>query len=101
MPGVYREKVCPKCGVKHRRRGPFCSKTCAYTGTTRPEESKQKMSIAKHKFYNESLEGPRVAALMSSNGLPASEDFAIDIPDIRTLDDYSDILGDFEKGEKW
>lgn len=29
MPGVYKEKVCPQCGVKHRKRGEFCSKTCS------------------------------------------------------------------------
>ena len=29
MPGVYREKVCPACGIKHRKRGEYCSKTCS------------------------------------------------------------------------
>ena len=32
MAGVYREKVCPVCQVKHRRRGEFCSKTCSNKG---------------------------------------------------------------------
>lgn len=25
MPGVYRKKNCPYCGVEHRKRGPYCS----------------------------------------------------------------------------
>ena len=41
MPGVYREKVCPTCSVKHRKRGMFCSKSCANRG--RGEEYKAKM----------------------------------------------------------
>lgn len=32
MPGVYREKECPTCGVKHRKKGQFCSKTCSNKG---------------------------------------------------------------------
>lgn len=30
--GQYREKVCPTCGVKHRKRGEYCSKTCSNKG---------------------------------------------------------------------
>ena len=41
MPGVYREKECPTCGVKHRKKGMFCSKTCSNKG--RDDEYKQKM----------------------------------------------------------
>lgn len=41
MPGVYRKKQCPTCGVEHRRRGVFCSKSCSNRG--RDDEYKQKM----------------------------------------------------------
>ena len=41
MPGVYREKECPTCGTKHRKKGPYCSKTCS--NKDRDEEYKQKM----------------------------------------------------------
>jgi endogenous inhibitor of DNA gyrase (YacG/DUF329 family) len=44
MPGVYREKVCPTCGVKHRKKGPFCSKACSNAG--RDAETRQKLSDA-------------------------------------------------------
>ncbi len=32
MPGVYREKECPYCGVKHRKKGNYCSKSCSNKG---------------------------------------------------------------------
>lgn len=41
MPGVYREKECPTCATKHRKKGMFCSKICSNKG--RDEEYKQKM----------------------------------------------------------
>lgn len=41
MPGVYREKVCPTCGTKHRKKGQYCSKACSNKG--RDEEYRQKM----------------------------------------------------------
>lgn len=37
----YREKQCPTCGVKHRKKGQFCSKSCSNKG--RDEEYKAKM----------------------------------------------------------
>lgn len=42
MAGVYREKVCPQCGVKHRRRGEYCSKSCSNKG--RDQSVYQKVS---------------------------------------------------------
>lgn len=32
MPGIYKRKTCPACGVEHRKRGEFCSKTCSNKG---------------------------------------------------------------------
>lgn len=42
MPGVYREKECPTCGTKHRKKGRFCSKSCSNAG--RDEETRAKLS---------------------------------------------------------
>lgn len=41
MAGVYREKECPTCGTKHRKKGPYCSKTCSNKG--RDDTYKEKM----------------------------------------------------------
>lgn len=44
MPGVYREKECPTCGTKHRKKGPYCSKACSNAG--RDEETRAKLSAS-------------------------------------------------------
>lgn len=54
MPGVYREKECPVCKVKHRRRGEFCSKTCSNKG--REPEVYEKVS----KWMKESEKGQEI-----------------------------------------
>lgn len=40
---AYKEKECPKCGVKHNKRGQFCSRSC---GNSRAMSEQQKESIA-------------------------------------------------------
>jgi predicted nucleic acid-binding Zn ribbon protein len=47
MPGVYREKECPTCGTKHRKKGQYCSKTCSNKG--RDDVYKEKMRDKKVK----------------------------------------------------
>lgn len=34
---AYKEKECPKCGVKHNKRGQFCSRSCGNTRVHKPE----------------------------------------------------------------
>ena len=29
MVGIYRKKICPTCDTEHRRRGPYCCRSCA------------------------------------------------------------------------
>ena len=53
MPGVYREKVCPKCGVKHRKRGEYCSKTCSNKG-------RDQIVYEKHSEFMRSDEGRQI-----------------------------------------
>jgi hypothetical protein len=44
---AYKEKVCPKCGVTHNKRGEFCSRSCGNTRKHKPE-TKKKIGEAKH-----------------------------------------------------
>lgn len=44
MPGIYKKKNCPVCGVEHRRRGPYCSRSHALSDRKHTEATKQKMS---------------------------------------------------------
>ena len=34
---AYKEKTCPKCGVTHKKRGEFCSRSCGNTRAHKPE----------------------------------------------------------------
>jgi endogenous inhibitor of DNA gyrase (YacG/DUF329 family) len=43
MAGVYRQKQCPTCGITHRRRGPYCSRTCAAKDRTHSPETIEKI----------------------------------------------------------
>jgi len=48
LPGVYKKKNCPNCGVEHRGRGQFCSVACSNSFREVKPETKEKLSeIAK------------------------------------------------------
>jgi len=34
----YREKTCPTCGTKHKKRGPYCSRSCGNKRKWTPEQ---------------------------------------------------------------
>lgn len=43
---AYKEKTCPKCGVKHNKRGEFCSRSC---GNKRAHTAEQSRKIGEKK----------------------------------------------------
>lgn len=49
---AYKEKECPKCGTKHKKRGEFCSRSC---GNTRKhtESTKKKIGEANRAVLND------------------------------------------------
>lgn len=93
MPGVYREKTCPTCGTLHKKRGPYCSRSC---GNIREhtEETKEKISEAR-KDYFETPEGiatkhkqSRITSARNTNtpiDILSPDDYAIDIPDVTQI----------------
>lgn len=54
-------KTCPKCGITHKKRGPFCGYSCANVREQPPElrEAKSK----KLKAYHQSPEGIATASM--------------------------------------
>jgi hypothetical protein len=48
MPGIYKLKECPSCGAEHRKRGPYCSRSCGNKRTP-TDEHKQKIADANRK----------------------------------------------------
>ena len=96
MPGVYREKTCPKCGKTHRKKGPYCSQSCASIGHKVSEENRQRfMQIVQD--YNQSPEGKANQTRLKANSILQhiyAEDYAIDIPTFYEVPDG--YLSDFE-----
>lgn len=52
MPNVYRKKICPACDVEHRRRGPYCGRSCATKGRVLTDEHKEKLRQTTKRFMN-------------------------------------------------
>ena len=40
--GQYREKECPHCGTLHRKKGPYCSRSCGNHRTYTPAQKAHK-----------------------------------------------------------
>ena len=53
MAGVYRKKICPVCGVEHRKRGLYCSRSHAAQNRVITDDTKQKLSEAGLKRYED------------------------------------------------
>ena len=96
MPGVYKLKKCPNCGVEHRKRGQHCSQSCANTGRELSEESKETIRKKQEEYY-QTPEGLANAAMVKrlnekraidnekarkGEYIVQADDFYIDIPDL-------------------
>jgi hypothetical protein len=97
--GKYREKNCKFCEVKHRKKGPYCSQSCA--NRDRPEYSAN-VAIAMRKVATEYNRTPEAIAkqkqINTSLASMTVEDFAVDIPDLPPdLSDYTD----YTRAEDW
>ena len=106
MPNQYKEKKCPVCYSLHRKRGLFCSQSCANSTQKKTPETvkKIKKSIAEYQNSPEGLanaqrQSLRASAMRAGEELPVTlDDFAVDIPTLNPdLSDYSD----YNKAEDW
>ena len=102
MPGVYKEKNCKFCKTLHRKRGLYCSQSCA--NRDRPEYSAN-VASAMRKVATEYNRTPEAIAkqkqINTSLASMTAEEFAVDIPDIKTIDDFADYTEGFDRAEKW
>jgi hypothetical protein len=64
---AYKEKECRKCGVKHTKRGEYCSRSC---GNSRPltTEQKQKIGAAKSAWLTGGTDEAEVAIHTFTSG---------------------------------
>jgi hypothetical protein len=105
MPNQYRKKNCPVCFIEHRKKGNYCSQSCANSDRTVSDESKKKI-VKSLREYQSTPEGVanaqrqslRASAMRNDEPLPVTlEDFAVSIPDIQDLPD----LDGYDKAERW
>lgn len=102
-------KICPRCQTKHEKKGKFCSRSCANVR----EHSEEDKEIRRKKLleYHETPEGAatreKASRFMTAqnrgeefNEVPV-EDFVVDIPTFRSLEDYEEFLSGYQKGENW
>jgi len=101
MSDRYKEKNCKFCNKLHRKRGIYCSQSCASTDrepTDTMREAMRKVAID----YNRT---PEAIAKQKQINTPLAamtvDEFAVDIPDIKDLSDYSEFLDGYERGERW
>lgn len=99
-PNRYKEKTCTVCGTKHRKRGVFCSKSCSNSQRPISDNIRENMKQV-GKDFSLTPEGIANRKMFVAGTLTASEDFAIQIPDTKSLDDYDDFLDGYDKGENW
>jgi len=103
------EKSCPRCGAKHTKKGPFCSRSCANVR----QHSDEDKEIRRKKLieYHQTPEGAATRAKSSAqmvalnkgqemNIIPM-EEYAVDIPDILDKNILDDWFEGFDKGERW
>ena len=107
MSGVYKEKVCPVCNKRHRKRNAFCSRSCGnqkrHTAETKQKISKKIKEIMKspEAIAHKRLLSLRNAAIHAGREPPSefSDDFYINIPDIRESPSIED--GDIWEATDW
>ena len=100
MSGQYKEKNCPKCGVKHRKRGLHCSASCAAMGRPVSEETKE-LHRQNTREYLQTPEGIANSKKTGDGTQIAADEFAVNIPEVRDLSDYTEFLDGFDRGENW
>ena len=97
----YKEKNCKFCNKTHKKRGLYCCQSCA----NRDREVSDKVRDNMRSVATEYNLTPEAAVKRNQLNTPLAamtvEDFAIDIPDIKDLSDYSEFLDGFDRGEKW
>ena len=98
MAGVYREKQCPVCGITHRKRGPYCSRSHALSDRTHSAETKAKISEAGLKRYEDKTSEEyhdTVANLRQATAVSKGRDTTPIAPRIPIHRDGESIDGDY------
>ena len=100
-------KTCPRCGIQHKKRGPFCSRSC---GNVR-EHTEDDKAVRSQKLTEYHLTPEGAATREKSSRIMTAkrkgedweeigmDDFAVNIPDV--TDYAADYDNTWERAEKW
>lgn len=101
------QKTCPRCGTTHKKRGPYCSMSCANVRVHSEED--KKIRSQKLTEYHQTPEGAATRAKSAkiitayNKGEEVEmvnvDDYAINIPDVTDYVAEYDITWD--RAEKW
>ena len=101
------QKTCPRCGVTHKKRGPYCSMSCANVRVHTEEDKKIRQK--KLLEYHQTPEGAATRAKSSkiSTAMRTGQeietvdidDYAINIPDV--TDYVAEYDWTWNRAEKW
>ena len=98
--GQYKLKNCKFCDKEHRKKGPYCSQSCANRGR---DEYSPNVAEAMRKVAIEYNRTPEAIAKQKQINTPLAsmtvEDFAVDIPDFTDLRDYD--LDGYDRADNW
>jgi hypothetical protein len=102
MTDRYKEKVCPNCNITHKKRGIYCGQSCANAMRDISDETKKKHAQNTVEYYRtpEGIASARLASIRMTTGDNITvEDFAIDIPEFREINEAD--YGQWDKAEDW
>lgn len=106
MPGVYKKKECPVCKIEHRKRGIYCSQSCANKNTNSIREvsdTHRERTAESMREYHKTPEGIATASVISRARIRRAEndqkikngeyvlqedDWFIEIPDLSEDDGF-------------
>ena len=86
---TYRQKTCPYCGAQHKKRGPFCSKSCSNRNRTLSDTTKAKIGHSQSATAQKTERSPGQWEVLTRNQLnkrnqtlPKTEEVMTDPNDI-------------------
>lgn len=100
MPGIYKEKECPACATIHRKRGQYCSQSCANSERVTTEDTKDLLRVRAYE-YLQTPEGIANAKMINNPNRVTIDEFAVDVPDIERLDVFDNDYSDWSRSEDW
>jgi endogenous inhibitor of DNA gyrase (YacG/DUF329 family) len=101
------QKTCPRCGTTHKKRGPYCSMSCANVRVHSEEDKKirQKKLLEYHQTPEGAATRNKSSKFVTAMNkgeeadLVDMDDYAINIPDVTDYVAEYDITWD--RAEKW